>query len=418
MTVGLWLLVRMEVRWDTGSVAGRVRASLLYGASAYLALMTHYFTALALVGQQAYVLLSWRGARRRAGLLSAVGAVALFALTWGPTLRRQAGFISDQPWLVERSADHLTRTALRVGDLPVRLLIRRQPFRRSAWQSAAGVALLGCAVWGAGRARRIAPGASRHEATDNGPNAGAALTHSGEPTPLCDHSGAPASGSTTTPASRTAALPSLFGWTYALPLVALCLVDALTERQTLSHLRYPILVLPSLVGLMSLGLARLSRPWAVVLALGVGVAFLSTVRIPASENPKCREASSVLQRVLRPDDLLILDGTDWPGFWASRLFTLARHYLPKVHNAMLVLRESPDEGLSEDILVFHRLVVLSPREDHPPNPLPKEYVLTWYSDYIEQMGIVNVFVRRDESPERAEPEHEMNAPKTDAGGPG
>lgn len=122
--VGYWLLVVMEHRWTHATRRWRIFWSGAYSATLCLAMLTHYFAVLAILGQVVYVLLRFRRGLLRWWVGSAALAAVVFAIVWLPGFLAQLDFIAAQDWTLESRADHIWRTVIRAADLPVRLMFQ------------------------------------------------------------------------------------------------------------------------------------------------------------------------------------------------------------------------------------------------------------------------------------------------------
>lgn len=316
----------------------------LYGLCVYLALLTHYFAALVILGQCLHALLRLRGPGLRRWAATLTLALIAFAFTWGSTLVAQIGFILDQPWLQEESPDHVWRTLLRLGDLPIRLLIHCPAFTRDLLRSALGLALVVICVWMVHRARR-----------------GRAL---------------------------------LFTCWFAVPATAFFIHDLTTGKQLLSHLRYPAVAVPGIVGLLVLALAEL-RPFLRVSAIAVLLgAMLYRIELPAVANPNARVAVEQLRAVAQDGDLHVFDAIGWPRSWTPHFFAPVAFYYRDLRGPVLLLRDPPDAPLKDGIAAYPRIIVISPRvENLPPNPSPETHRLARSSEYIHQIGWIYLFIK-------------------------
>ncbi len=331
---------------------------VLYGASSYLAVMTHYFAALALLGQAPFVLLSMRGRVRRAVILSALAAAALFAITWGSSLGAQLTLITDQTWLLDQRPDHLARTVVRLLNPPIRILFAHERFlnienfHRNAWIGLAGLFLLLCVL---GVLRR----------------------------------------------KRCADAIGFLGW-YFVPLAALAVVDlSRDQQQLLSHVRYLSTAAPAWVALLALavdGFATRAR-WTAIAVVVIMAAF--TLHLPTQQNPSNRLAAKLIGEQALPGDLLIYDAQDWPTFWAARIYHNVAYNLPAhsrgVQLPFVLLRERPGAELLERFAGYHRVMVVAPHPpgEKDPNPLPERFTLVNQTGYVDLVGFIYLFERRD-----------------------
>lgn len=351
LLVGLsyWLLVKMELGWGGFSSARKFVCAGAYAASLVLAMLTHYFAGLALLGQVVYALMRFRGARM-VGWLAAVGAASVaWIVAWLPGLLTQMDFILAQDWVREQGADHWWRTAIRAADLPVRLLFRRPLHDWQAggvlWQASVGLGLTIASVLLVWRARR-----------------------------------------------REAAV--FLAW-FAVPAAILTVIDLSSDKQLLSHLRYASVIAPGLAGLLAVGTARLRRPAPELLAVVACVMVALTLRLPATSNPDARAAARVLQTQIRQDDLLVFDAIGWMPYWTRREFVLVSQYLPRDRHPVLMLNEPPSAAIVERMRAFERIFVVSPRTDATPDHVAETHTLVGRSSYIRDVGWVYLFARGD-----------------------
>jgi uncharacterized membrane protein len=115
--IAAWALVRIEKRGAT-----RWRCVVLAVAVAAMAL-THYFSLGAIVALAVYAVARLRGRTRVAALISFAGAGVAWLGLGLPVAIEQLGSVNDPrftDFLKDGSTNHLARTALRAGLLPVR----------------------------------------------------------------------------------------------------------------------------------------------------------------------------------------------------------------------------------------------------------------------------------------------------------
>lgn len=345
VNLSFYLLVRMEQRWGRWTPRQRWIHATLHGTVLFAAMMNHYFAGFAFVGQAVYVLIRWRGPMLRAWLISTGFAAAMFCVVWGPHLWGQRDFIASQEWLLEKEADHAQRTVLRVADLPIRFLFRVSRFKLDAGYAVLGAAILagiGLVLWKGGRSRSL-----------------------------------------------------LFGCWYVVPVALFAVIDLATQRQHLTHFRYSSVALPALCALFAMALTSLPRVIETAAAFAFVLACVPTMlTLPAQDNPHTRSAVRLMEADLGPDDLVIFDAVDWPSFWALRMYQMISYYLPKPNPPMLLLRESPDPALVEQIQSFEHLYVVSPRPEVVPNPTPETHPFVEHSVYFKEIGWVYRCSRR------------------------
>ncbi len=346
--IGFWLLVRIERRWDCLNRRQRIFLVGAYASTACLAILTHYFAGLALLGQALFAAMRFR----RIQLFWFVGGVLLagviVVIAWLPGFVAQLDFISKQDWVRETTEDHAWRTAARSTDLSVRLLLHHPlhdwTLRRALLQVLPGLAMVVCSLVII-RRRRC------REAT-------------------------------------------VFLLWFLVPTAMLASVDLIMSTQLLAHVRYPSLATPGLVGFLVVAAAQLRRSLQVILAALFAIAIASTLTLPATRNPQARQTATLLQVQIHRDDLLIFDAVDWHPEDARGRFVLVWHYLPAPYPAVLILDQSPSPQTREAFRSYNRVYVVSPRLDVVPNHTPETHRLADHWGYIQGIGWVYMFIRR------------------------
>ncbi len=338
VSISFYLLVLMERRWPTWAARKKAVVATLYGSVLFAAMMNHYFAGFAFCGAALYVLLRWRGSLLRSWIAATMMSTLLFLVIWGPHVIRQREFIASQDWLDEKLPDHLQRTVLRTFDLPIRFLFRVSRFELSDVNAllGAGLAAATCIfLW----KRRVRPA-------------------------------------------------MLFACWYFFPVFAFTAIDLATDRQHLTHFRYPSIAVPGLAGLLAIAFCELPT-WIRrgALALFLVAAVPTIVSLPAQDNPHSREAAELIHADIGANDLLVYDAIEWPGFWALRLFQMVSYYLPE-NPPTLLLRDRPDEALKTEIARFDHIYVVSPRVDDIPNPTRETHPYVEASGHIYQVGWV------------------------------
>ncbi len=348
--VGFWLLVVMERRWTKFDHWQRVFWLLAYTLTACLALLTHYFAGLALLGQAVFAVLRCSRTQRYWLAGSVAIAMAVTMIVWLPGFLAQSDFILQQNWVRDSSENRIWHTVARTADLPVRLLFHHSTHDWSArrvWlQVLPGLVIVVGALAVIRRCRC-------REAT-------------------------------------------VFLLWYFVPIAALAFVDLLTGRQLLAHLRYPSVATPGLVGLVVVGAARLRRPLPVVLSVLLAAVVASTLTLPATQNPQARQAATMLRVLVEVDDLLVFDTVDRLPYEAKRLFVLVWHYLHPPYPDVLILEEPPTLATREVIRAYDRVFVVSPRIEAIENHSFETHVPVDYWGYIQGIGWVCLFTRSSE----------------------
>jgi len=346
--ISYWSLIKLITGWADMGRGGRWLWSLLYGAAVYLAVLTHYFTALAIIPQA--VFLATPEARRflRTWTLIIAGAACVFVLTWGGQFLAQLDFIMHQDWVQENRPDHDLRTVLRVTDLPIRLLFTHVRFEMNYIFSVAGAAIVAgslISIW-FHRARRAI----------------------------------------------------VFAAWYLFPVLTFAVIDTVTDKQLLSHVRYTSVAVPGLIGMLVLAVRPLNRRLRTGLIVLFALAVVLTLQLPTQTNPENARAAELIAEQLEPGDLLVFDAMDWPPFWTARIYHNVSYYLPVYLDGpnppVLLLRDPPSEALKQDITAYERIVVVAPRPDDIPNPIPNRYELVNSTGYIDKVGFIYLFARR------------------------
>jgi len=347
VSVSYWALVKMEVGWTGFDRRRRLLWSAVYGLSVYLSVLTHYFTGLALAGQAVFALARLRGSLLRAWLTIVLVAAAGLVLTWGRQFYGQWDLILDQDWLRDQRPNHVLCTLLRLTDLPVRLLFAHEWYQLAYLLSLAGMVLL----------------------------AGGLVT-------LWRH--------------RRAEGTVFVAW-YLAPVVGYAVIDLVTGKQLLSHLRYLSVATPGLVGLLVLATVGLrSRARGIAIAVCVFAVAL-TIHLPTPVNPSNKVAAKLISDQFEEGDLLVFDAVDWPPFWAARLYHNVSYYLPayldRPNPPCVLLREPPDEALKRAMTAYERIIVVSPRLEVIPNPVPDRFRLANQTRYVHHVGFIYLFTR-------------------------
>ncbi len=347
VSISYYAFVKMEVGWNGFDRRKRILWGVTYGLAVYLAVLTHYFTVLALAGQAVVVAVRVRGTLRRTWLTIVMLAVVGFAVTWGRQWYGQLGNILSQDWLLEQRPDHALRTALRLADLPVRLLLAHERFQPNYAFSFVGAAVL-------------------------------------------------VGGLTTLWHQRRREALVFAAW-YLLPLLTFAVTDLVAQKQLLTHLRYTSIVTPALIGMIVLSAEGFRRPlrWAAV--AGLSLAVLLTLKLPTQENPKNRMAARLIAGKADRGDLLVFDAIGWPPFWTARICHNVSYYLPDYLQIPMpprvLLRERPDAALKRQMARYERIIVVTPRIEEIPNPLPGQYELVDQAGYVDMVGFIYLFAR-------------------------
>jgi len=117
-------------------------------------MLTHYFAIGAAAAMGVWALIRLRGPKLRYAITCLFTAAVVYLIIWGPFLWRQRGYVgaTADPWLVERSENHLVLTLDRLAKWPLRFIV--DPGEESAigWL---GVVLLVAPPLLAGRDARL-----------------------------------------------------------------------------------------------------------------------------------------------------------------------------------------------------------------------------------------------------------------------
>lgn len=347
VSLSYWALASLDARSEA-STTRQTRTFIALGTCMFLAVMTHYFTVLALVGH-VIVVLRWRGIRRRRYVATVLPAAVAFAMVWGTQLTAQLDFILNQPWLSEHTPEHVWHSLWRAIDLPVRLLLWHERFQFVQIQFAGGIVLLAVSIWAIVRTR-----------------------------------------------SRISVL--LTAW-FLTPVVAFLIIDLATNRQTLSHIRYTSVALPGLVGLLVLFLSTLRASRMIMVVVLAATTVVTTLHLPTQKgiNDHSTRAVALITEQLQPGDLLVFDAIGWPPFWARQMYQVVSYELvPALKNplpSVVLLREKPSEELRETMQTFERIILVSPRVDEDVNPVPTAFKLKLSTGRVFNIGIIYLFER-------------------------
>jgi len=352
VTTSFWLLLRIESRWVNLTRGSRLLHAAAYATTLCLAMLTHYFAALALLAHVIYAAARFRHSLLRWWSGAVLLAAVAFCAIWLPSLRAQMDFISNQDWVRDVGGDHIRRTLIRAADLPIRLLFNVPPYDWTSnvvWLRAAGglvLLLVPLAIVRRSRCRESV----------------------------------------------------VFALWYLTPLVLLTAIDLLSDRQLLSHLRYSSIALPGLAGLLALATGRL-RPPVPFLATGILVLLVAlTLRIPATTNPEARIAAATLEAQRQPGDLVVFDAIDWLPVWTRREFGLIQYYMPQLDAPILMLNKPPNPETVAAMRSNNRILVVSPRLGVIPNHTPETHEPIGQSPYINGIGWIYLFERRPTAP--------------------
>lgn len=189
----------------------------------------------------------------------------------------------------------------------------------------------------------------------------------------------------------------MFAAGYLLPLLAFAVTDLVAQKQLLTHLRYTSIATPALIGMIVLCAEKFRRRlrWAAV--VGLSLAVLLSLKLPTQENLKNRVAARFLTEKATGGDLLVFDALDWPPFSAARIYHSVSYYLPDYLQIPMpprvLLRQRPDAALKRRMAKFERIIIVTPRTDWVPNPLPGQYELVDQTGYVYLVGFIYLFGR-------------------------
>jgi hypothetical protein len=389
VNLSFWLVIWLERRWSFWSPPRRVIWAVVYGLTLLAAMLSHYFCALPLVAQAVYVLWRIRGRTRIVWLATVLTSALAWCVIWGPGFLIQRDRIERQTWILETSEDYVMRAVKRGADVPMRLLFKHPMPSIDTLRSIAGAGILLACLWKVFERRR--PGGRVTSVSSRGRTDNDHAAREGSHIRV-SHAAAEGSG-------ERVRLDLLFVLWYALPIGTYFLVDALSARHVLTHPRFISFALPGLIGLLVLAVDRLPQlgQWIALTVFALGVAI--TLDLPAVENPHARRAAELVDEVLTPDALLIYDAIDWPHHWPHGMYELITHYLPEQPRAILLLHQQADEALLGEVARYPRLIVVCPRPDDIPNPLPDSYEFAGSTSYIHFIGWVHLFVRQTHNDE-------------------
>ncbi len=333
--------------------AGRTRRNALawasYSLSVYLCLLTHYFTALALLGHAIHAAARLRGWNLRCWLAASVLASAGMVVTWGGVFIHQTQMIGRQAWLNDGPPEHIERSLYRLADAPVRLLIQQEPFRISPLRSLVGVLIVSTCA--------------------------GLLLHRRPPGTL------------------------LMGVWFAVPCIGLLALDLMFEKQAMNHVRYPVVAVGGLAGLLGLAMGEFRPALQAVFGLTFCAATGLSLSTPTASNPDAKQVAAMLESELSPDDLVVFDAIGWPDYWIPHFYAPIEYYMPEFTNPRLLLNEPQSVTEMSFVGTFERIWVISPRVDAIPNPAPDTHGPAGRSDYIWQIGWVYVFVAKTSGPD-------------------
>ncbi len=132
------------------------------------------------------------------------------------------------------------------------------------------------------------------------------------------------------------------------------------------------------------------------------VVVLLTLRLPTQDNPHNRQAASLIAERVSPGCLLVFDAIYWPPFWVSQIYHTVAYYVPDFLDEpfppCLLLRKQPSPELTAQLARYPRIIVVSPRVEAAPNPIPGRYALVDRTPYVHQIGFIYVFVQTAKEP--------------------
>ena len=343
VSIAAWTVATAERSWSSWSRHRRLVVCGVYTLSLLLSMLTHYFTAAALTALSMYAVVRFRGAQRWNFVAAIMASAALWCVIWFDAWRDQLDFIAHQPWLQDGGDGWGVRLCSRLADLPFRMLFSHEPFQSGVASAAAGLVLF----------------------------AGLSLA--------------------TIRAPQRSGL--LFAAWFGTPAIAFAVIDAVTGRQTLSHLRYTSMAAPGLAAWMACVFATIGpRARAIVVTGMIGVMGVTLLpQLPTPRNPESRHAVEILREQAKPEDLLIINAIEWPEFWAGQLYLQINHYWPDMVADTLVLNAAPDPVVAREIASRRRIITVTVPHRDAGEVIPSSHFRTWSSNYVEQIGFVRVF---------------------------
>lgn len=349
--LGFQLVGRWLVHADRFSLRRRGTWACAYALVSFGAVMTHYFCAVALLAQLVVLVTMAPRANRRVWLGSFLVATLGFGVIWGPMLLEQWAQIVDQQWLQPAESSHLLKTALRLTGLPVRLLVWHQHYVPGYVSAMVGLVVFAGLLW-----------------------------------VLRPH--------------RDTAVGVCAVWLFV-PIVCFALVDLVTGRQLLQHLRYVSFAMPGLVGLLVLALRRLRAPWDRVGFAVVVAVMLFFMRLPGAVNPRARLAAQHMADQWRPGGLLVFEAIGWDN-WARYSYQTVRHYLPYLGESpvdVLIIQDPPTGELTAAIKNYPSVLMVSARAGAETNPAPETFHKVLQTGYVRAVGELSLYERIDVPPD-------------------
>jgi hypothetical protein len=318
----------------------------LYGLALVLAMLTHYMSALPLLGQGVWAARFLRGSGRRVWIAATAAAAVVFLAAWGPSAVAQWRYTQGTgDKIVFLDHQPIWRTPLELLTAPVRLLIPVRPLAltlplddgeplelfTSVVSHDVGLAAVGAilvAVCLRGALRRREP-----------------------------------------------ALWFFLAW-FVAPMLVLVAGELTTGRTLLHHLRYPFFAVHGLCALIPLSLAGLHRGRGrLLLSVFVGIGFLLTLAsYPTRRNPDSTAAAAFAVSNVSNEDLLVLDAFDGPAYWARSLLLHLNHHAPTVLPPMILLRGEGTAETQRKIDAFDRIWLIHSWADMQHTPLPPSFV--------------------------------------------
>ena len=361
VSISFYLLVVLDKH---GSRLGKLAALMWLAAhmvTLTLAVLTHYFAGLALIGQAIFAFWRFRGRRLGMWASGVVCAALLAGALWLPHFSKQTRTIGDQSWLradQETAASHTAHTLQRAASLPQRLLVLGDIQRSSADHSSSNASIVvqavGSAVGGLALLAVCVCFAWR----------------------------------------LSARAASLLACWYLVPAVVLLFIDLSCGLTTLAHLRYPFVAFPGVAGLCVLAAQGLPRR---IGEIGLVVLLFANLIVPAhalKSRPEAKAAADLLGEALAPGDLIMYEGFTFPEYWPKSIYLLVSHY-QGTNAHPIVLWRAPLHGESQaQLAAFERFAVIAMPSHELTNPAPGSHVEVRTSRYLNQIGCIHVFERR------------------------
>jgi mannosyltransferase len=313
------IIITLRIERHGASLA---RAALLSALLLFM-MLTHYFTAGAVCGLGAYVLIRFRGRDRIRTIAAFVVAGVLFGLVWGPFFWRQrAAFAPDQVnlgYVADFGRDHSTHLLRSLAMIPGAFITMG-----GGWTAAAAMAALAVPLFFRATRRSL-----------------------------------------------------LIWYCWLLGTIGfLLLIDLTRQTRTISYVKYTVLASPALYAIIAAGLEPLGKWWRH--AVPAAMVAASLYALPdligvLDQKTDWKPVAAAVSASARPGDVIILSRE--PGK-TGRLYLYLCRYLNVSEHPMLLLETPATPATLQKLSTYERIWLLRDRAARDPSELLPGAVLS------------------------------------------